>query len=472
MLKRAILTPDHSMNATMDVLLIQPRWERTSRFPSRPPLGLAYVAGALKRVGYDSRIVDMQADDVDIADIEGLIGSHSPKLVGFSVTTWTFRQVLKDAKRLKRRFPHLVLVAGGPHATALPEQMLGAGFDAVVKGYGEETIVELVENLNELDLWANISGLSYRHQGTVWHNPNRRPPGSLEELPFPSFDLLDIDRYKWCSVSSSRGCSAGCLFCADSHPAHSHLFAKRVLLRSPQSFVDELECLYKEKGIQRFYIVDEQFTFDDSRAREICRGIIQRGIEIKWLVNSRVDKVTIDLLHLMREAGCISIAFGVESGSDAILRRVHKGVRAQTALAAVHMAKAAKIRVKTSWIVGLPGTFAEQIKSIDLMRAMEANHIDVYLLTIYPGTPLWHRAKEFGIVIDRNDPPMTSTDKLNSDRYHLSYLSNEEIIQIVSKMEETMTDRGYQIISPGEESFDPESKTMTTFLRYFRPGSS
>jgi anaerobic magnesium-protoporphyrin IX monomethyl ester cyclase len=444
----------------MDMLLIQPRWGRISRFPSRPPLGLAYIAGALKGAGYDSHIVDMQIDDTGV---EGLITSHSPRLVGFSVTTWTYKQVLEEAKRLKRHFPRLILVAGGPHATALPGQMLDEGFDVVVRGYGEETIVELVRNLNRLDLWADIAGLSYKYEGTVWHNPNRHPPDSLEGLPFPSYDLLDIGRYKWCSVSSSRGCSARCLFCAD-----SHLFAKRVLLRSPQSVVAELEWLYKEKGIQRFYLVDEQFTFDNARAREICRGIIQRGMEIEWLANSRVDRITLDLLHLMKQAGCISIAFGVESGSDAILRRVRKGFRPRTALAAVHMAKTAHIRVKTSWIIGLPGTFEEQLESIDLMQAMEPNHIDVYLLTIYPGTPLWHRAEEFGIVIDKNDPPMMSTDKLNSDRYTLSYLSNEEILQIASKMEQAMLDRGYRIISPGEENFDPASKTMTTFLRHFR----
>jgi radical SAM superfamily enzyme YgiQ (UPF0313 family) len=245
-----------------------------------------------------------------------------------------------------------------------------------------------------------------------------------------------------------------------------------VLLRSSQSFVDELEWLYKKKGIRRFYFVDEQFTFDNSRAKQICRDIIQRGMKIEWLVNSRVDRVTTDLLYLMKQAGCISIAFGIESGSDAILRRIHKGTRSQTALAAVHMAKTANIRVKTSWIVGLPGPFEEQLESIDLMQAMEPNHIDVFLLTIYPGTPLWRRAKEYGITIDKNDPPMMSTDKLNSNRYHLSYLSKEEIIQIVSKMEKAMIDRGYQIISPGEESFNPETKVMTTFLRHFRQNDS
>ena len=444
----------------MDVLLIQPRWGHISRFPSRPPLGLAYIAGALKRAGYENHIVDMQVDDTDIQD---LISSHTPRLIGFSVTTWTFKQVLEKVKHLKRRFPHLTFVAGGPHATALPEQMLDEGFDAVVRGYGEETIVELVENLDRPDLWADIAGLSYKHNGNVQHNPKRDPPNSLEGLPFPSFDLLNIERYKWCSVSSSRGCPARCIFCAD-----SHLFAKRVLLRPAQSFVDELEWLYREKGVQRFYFVDEQFTFNNSRASEICREIIRREMKIEWLANSRVDRVTPDLLQLMKQAGCISIAFGIESGSDTILRRIHKGARAKTALAAVRMAKAAHIRVKTSWIVGLPGTFEEQLESVDLMQAMEPNQIDVFLLTIYPGTPLWYKAKEFGITIDKDDPPMMSTDKLNSDRYHLDYLSNEEIIQIVSKMETAMIDRGYQIAAPGKENLDPKSKVMTTFLRHFR----
>jgi len=124
------------------MLLIQPRWGRISRFPSRPPLGLAYIAGALKRAGYDSHIVDMQTDDTGV---EGFITSHSPRLIGFSVTTWTYKQVLEKAKRLKRCFPHLILVAGGPHATALPGQMLDEGFDVVTasrfqKGGGQSGV--------------------------------------------------------------------------------------------------------------------------------------------------------------------------------------------------------------------------------------------------------------------------------------------------------------------------------------------
>ena len=102
--------------------------------------------------------------------------------------------MIDKVKRLKRLFPHLTFVAGGPHATALPEQMLNEGFDAVIKGYGEDTIVELVENLDKLDLWANIAGLSYKHEGNVHHNPKRNPPDSLEGLPFPSYDLLDIEQ--------------------------------------------------------------------------------------------------------------------------------------------------------------------------------------------------------------------------------------------------------------------------------------
>lgn len=444
----------------MNALLIQPRWGQINRFPSRPPLGLAYIAGALERLGCECRIVDMQ---VGRADVEGIIESYSPKLIGFSVTTWTYKDVLAGVKLLKQRFPDVIFVAGGPHATALPGQMLDGVFDVVVRGYGEETVSELVENLDKPELLANISGLSYKYGGSVRHNPNRPPPHSLDELPFPSFDLLDIERYKWCSVSSSRGCPAACLFCVD-----SHLFGKRMLLRSPQSFVDEIEWLYRERGILRFYLVDEQFTFDNPRAKKICRDIIRRGLKIEWLVNSRVDRVSLDLLQLMRRAGCISIAFGIESGSDAILRRIRKGFRSQRALAAVRMAKTAGIRVKTSWLVGLPGALEEQLESIDLMRAMKPNHIDVFLVTIYPGTPLWHRAEEFGIAIDRNDPPLTLTEKLDPDRYYLSYLSHEEIIRIASKMEETMSSLGYRIISPGEESYDPMSKTMITFLTTFR----
>ena len=443
----------------MDVLLIQPRWGGISRFPSRPPLGLAYIAGALRKIGCECRLIDMQVEDVDI---ESLVEAHASRLIGFSVTTWTRHEVFSLVELLKPKSSGAVFVAGGPHATALPEQTLEGGLDAVVRGYGEETITELMEVLDRPDLWNTVTGLSYRtREGSFAHNPDRGLPSSLEELPLPSFDLIDIGRYQWCGVSSSRGCPAGCLYCVN-----SRLFGRSVLLRTPQSFLDELEWLHKEHGVQRFYLVDEQFTFSNDRAQQICRGIVGRGLDIEWQVNSRVDRLSLDLLRSMKEAGCISMSLGIESGSKAILRRVHKGFRAETALQAVSMAKEAGIRVKTSWIVGLPGTWDEQLESIDLMQAMKPNHIDVFLLTIYPGTPLWHRAEEFGITIDRDDPPMLVTDKLFSDKYHLSYLSDEEVIQIGLRMESAMADLGYQIISPGDETFDPASSTMITFLSH------
>jgi anaerobic magnesium-protoporphyrin IX monomethyl ester cyclase len=443
----------------MRVLLVYPAYgERLERFPSRPPLGLAYLAASLKGAGHACELMDEQAAGEGLVQC---IEQYKPQVVGFSVTTWAVKAVLEKTALVKRKFPHITCFAGGPHATALPTDMLDGGIDVVVRGYGEKTFVQALDALARQAPLAPIAGISYRSGGKVVHNPGRDDDVDLNALPHPDYGALDLARYRWCSISSSRGCPMGCAFCAD-----AHLFGRRLRLRRPANFVGELEKLYFDHGLRRFYFVDEQFTFDEQRVIEICDLVVRKGLEIKWIVNSRVDRVTLEMLTRMRQAGCISIAYGVESGSEQILKTIHKGINTQQIEQAIHLTKQAGIRVKTSWIVGLPGDVTEQLKSVPLMEKTQPNHIDVYWLTLYPGTPFWNYPDRYGIYFDPRDVPLTANAKLASTTHGYTYMTKSEVLQVAQVINKRMLGLGYRVAGLEENDYDPNSKVLASFLRY------
>jgi anaerobic magnesium-protoporphyrin IX monomethyl ester cyclase len=443
----------------MRVLLIYPALsDRLDRFPTRPPLGLAYLSAVLKQNGHECRLVDEQLEP----DLWEVIDHYQPQVVGFSVTTWTFPRVAAKAAALKQKYPQIVCLAGGPHATALPESLLNAGVDIVVRGYGERVLLEVLEALARRQPLTQVAGITYSADGAaVSTAPGVEP--NLNDLPLPDYGQLDLKQYSWCSVSSSRGCPIGCLFCSD-----SYLFGRHINLRTPAHFVGELEKLYFDYGVRNFYMVDEQFTFQAERVLEICRLIQQKGLEINWTVNSRVDRVRGDVLASMRAAGCRSVAFGVESGSAQILKAIHKSITADQVEQAVALAKQAGMRVKTSWIVGLPGSLAEQLKSIDLMVRAQPNHIDVYWLTVYPGTPFWHHPEKYGIHFDPLDVPLTANAKLASTSYYYDYLTKAQVLEVAEQMTARMVSLGYKVADLDENDYSLDSRFIATFLRYLQ----
>jgi anaerobic magnesium-protoporphyrin IX monomethyl ester cyclase len=389
----------------MDVLLIYPDVSLSGieNKVKLPPLGLVYIAAVLKKNNIDVEVLDMYAQTTSIKDLENILSRKQPKIVGITCLTPFVSTVFRIAKLVKNTIDAKVVV-GGAHATALPKEILSENsIDYVVLGEGEYTMLELSKHLlkgeNKLE---NINGIAYNKHGKFYKTKNRNFIQSLDEIPFPSRELLPNDKYnathfsgkKITSIITSRGCPYNCIFCD-----YRFLMGPKFRRRSPENVVDEIEMCIDEQGVDYINFKDSTFTFDEEWIGKFCETIETRKIDIKWDCNGRVNLVTEEMLKKMKKAGCVLISYGIESGNQNILDFAHKNIVVKQSIDAVQMTKAVGIEVLSYFILGLPGENFNTIEqTIKLAISLESDYTQFSLATPFPGTPLFEYGKKNNLI--------------------------------------------------------------------------
>src|SRR3989338_1741271 len=298
------------------------------------PLGLLYIAAVLEKAGYQVKVFDPNLHNLSLSELIGQIRLYEPELIGLTSVTPTFNAAQKISFELKRAFPGTPIVMGGPHVTSLPEDSLNftPEVDFVIAGEGELTIIELVKALEEKKAdFSAINGVGYRNNGKIILNPSRPVIEELDSLPYPAYHLLPIREYapsvvyrirgKSTFIMSSRGCPAFCTFCANT------VTGRKLRVHSLDYFLGLLHHIIDVYGIRHFTIVDDNFIADPDRAREICKRIIKERLNITWFIFARTDHCQdLELLKIMRRAGCVYVQLGIESGNEEVLRQLGKNV--------------------------------------------------------------------------------------------------------------------------------------------------
>lgn len=310
--------------------------------------------------------------------------SFQPDVVGVSVLTLGYAQCMELVRLAKSFNPGILTVAGGPHATVRPEECL-EGCDVVVRGEGELTFVDLLEG-HRLE---TIDGICYKRDGRVVRNPPRERIQVLDELPMPVHGMFQCRAYKqypaW-GVIGSRGCAYNCLFCAS-----PNLWERTVKLRSPARLVDEIEHLHRSYGVSRIVFQDDAINLSPQRALEVCDEIIRRGLHrsVSFECQARANRacVSLDLFLKMRQANFTSITFGIETGSDRVMKAMRKSLTVREAREAVRLARQAGIPNITGFF--MVGNWGEGV--LDVLKTwwfVMRNHVDMTLTvcTPLPGT--------------------------------------------------------------------------------------
>jgi anaerobic magnesium-protoporphyrin IX monomethyl ester cyclase len=397
-----------------------------------PPLGVTYVAAAFEAAGAEVRIFDYIVCRYTPEKLRAQIDAFRPDVLCGSSVTLNFPGAAEIVCEAKRHRPSLITLMGGPHVSFSAERTLNdyAGIDLIVAGEGERTIAELMaEGLNP-EKWGEIRGLVFRRNGHIVVNEPQPFIDDLDSLPLPARHLLPLSRYQALgypiSIITSRGCPYSCIFCLG-----RRMVGKKIRLRNPSLVVDEIEEILSY-GIDRINVADDLFVSSRGKVKEVCDEIIRRGLRFGWSAFARVNTVDLETLKLMREAGCDSVSFGVETGNPEMLKRIRKGITRDQVRHAVSLCREAGIIAHTSFIVGLPGETCETLRETEEFAAGLGSLYGYHFLAPFPGTTVREEVKKYDLEILTDD--WTRYDA-NSAIVRTSALSPEEMNRFVADFE-------------------------------------
>ncbi len=371
-------------------------------FYNSAPLGLLYIAGVLEQAGETVAAIDGAAEQLNVAGVVERVVEFGPDVIGVGSFTVSFETTRRLAAELKKVLPDVPIILGSYHVTLVPEEaMEDDSFDVGVLGEGEHAMAELVEHYRSGTPLEEIAGICYRKEdGTLHFTPPRKKFKALDELPFPSRELLPPNIYRPVPVDehafpkfsmvTSRGCPHACAFCQKSRTGYrSH---------SPGYIVDEIEHVVRDFGVQDIAFVDSLFCANKKRVHAICDEILRRGVKVSWTCSSRVEVVDKPLLEKMKAAGCWRTRFGVESGSDRVLDFISKGITKEKIRNAITWADEVGLRPKAFFMVGhMPDTRESILETIEFAKSIPLHDVTVQINTILPETPqeeLWKREGE------------------------------------------------------------------------------
>jgi anaerobic magnesium-protoporphyrin IX monomethyl ester cyclase len=372
------------MMSRLKVLLIESPCLALDDDSLEPPMGILMIASVLKKRGILVQVLDLSGHTLNESYqiLEGI--EETPTVVGFSTLSASYSFTMKLAIKIRQLFPKAKTIAGGPHASALPEEV-AKSFDYVLVGEAEITLLELLEKLEK-----NISSLSILIG---------KPIQNLDDLPYPDYSLVSLHNYtrkvegkQSLSIFSSRGCLYDCAFC------NSRVFPrkkKNFRFRSAEHVAKEIHYLHKSYGITNYRFQDDLFTFN----RERIEAIAKLSPDIRYRCFARADALSMEMCHTLISTGCYHVAVGIESGSKKILSAMCKNTTPEIMRQGLINAHAVGLHTRIYLIVGFPGETDETIsETISFLDTMPFDEFLVYPAIPYPGTPLHQQPEKFGIV--------------------------------------------------------------------------
>lgn len=373
---------------------------------ANPPLGIGYLATALRKKGFTVDLFDMAPERMKLKDLENEIIENEVQIVGISSFVANHGNGMRVAQFVKEKFKNVKVVMGGPQASFLCEEVLNSGYVDVISLFeGEETIPELTDAILNGKPISDVKGIAYLEDGKIVKTPARPLITDLDSLGYPAWDLYELGAYTNPGVIlTGRGCPYRCIFCSAGAIAGG-----KYRMRSTQSVVDEIEYLVKNYGITDFFFADDTFTASAEHCSDICREIRRRQLNIRWEAEARANTVNDFVVSEMAKAGCRHVQIGAESGDDEILKTIGKNVTTKTIENAVMTFLRHGISVVCSFILGNPDENIETLDKTIKFAIHIKNLTDGFstckfsYLTPLPGTPVYEKREELGVnLLSRN----------------------------------------------------------------------
>lgn len=412
----------------MNIVLVRPPilipLANQTAIPS-PPIGLAYIAGALRAAGHQVTAIDGLGMAIDVrtpvakdcflcgATLEDVVQSIDPdaEMIGVSAAfsfEWPMCRDLIVA--IRQRFPQAILLAGGEHATAMPEYCLAdSPLDIVVQGEGEETIVELADRLSSGGVLPDLAatpGTVIKLGGDVVKGPPRQRVRDIDSLAWPAWDLLPIGQYldrglgfgvnrgRSMPIMASRGCPYRCTFCSS-----PQMWTTKWLARDPHALLEEIRHYMAVYGATNFDFYDLTAIVKKDWIITFCTLLIEADLNITWQLPSGTRSEALDeqICQLLYRSGCRNVSYAPESGSPVILERIKKKISTDKMIASMRGAVSAGLNVKANIIFGFPQEnyrdIAHSMKFIVSMALAGVHDLSIWAFSPYPGSELFDKIK-------------------------------------------------------------------------------
>ncbi|MBN1436435.1 MAG: N-acetylneuraminate synthase family protein [Sedimentisphaerales bacterium] len=418
-----------------DILLIFPpirTWDNPRNFPT----GLGMIAAEVRQAGYKVSVVDANGlrltDEQVLAEIE----DRQPSVIGIGGLITTYSWVKRISGLIKEQWPDVPIILGGSVGTSIAETVLTrTAVDVITMGEADETILELLPALLNSEPLDNIAGLAFLKNGNVLYTAERELLQDVSSLPYPAWDLFPMDVYlenpvvgvgKDVDIISSRGCPFNCQYCYK-------IFGRKFRGRSAEHVVGEMEALKVNYDVDFVSFQDDCFVIDKERVYKICdlidRSKILKGL--RWSCNGRVTVCDSPLLQRMRASGCISVAYGIESGSQTILQNMQKHATLEQAAEAIRCSRDSGVRTPLAFMIGYPGETRETVmETVDFCKQLNIPLTSMTFTCPYPGTPLYKQLRSEGKLPGDEEELVVRMGDAVDLTVNLTEMSDEELIAL------------------------------------------
>lgn len=489
----------------MKILLINPYFQAVTKYERiEMPLGLMYIAAVLEENNFPVKIIDASVgqkrifnkntwhygDTLDELIIK--IKKEQPNIVGIGCFfSMRFPYVLEIAREIKKINKDIDIVIGGIHPTIFTEQILKDYnfFDYIILGEGEYSFLKLIKviqskNLNELQ---RINGLAYKREDRILINPKTEFIKDLDALPFPARHLVLVEEYlkdsapvNWglganrqFAILTSRSCPNKCSFCS-MYLVHGAQWRSR----SAKNVVEEIELLVNKYQAKELCIEDDNLTLSKQRILDICQGIIDKGIKVKWNAPNGVAVrfLDYDILKKMKEAGCVCVNLAIESGDEHMRNTViGKNLSQEKIYKVVRLCKKIKLKANGYFVLGMPGETKRSLENtIKMVKELPLNGLSIFFATPFPGTKLFKWVIDNKMIDDKvlNNIIKGNFILFNRPVIKLDDLSSNDLIKYKKKiifawMSGNFFDIIWSILRGKNDFFNIPS--IVRFLKFYLP---
>lgn len=389
------VAPDHLVNSSGWLGKLVGIGARAIKGAS-PPMGLLYIAASLREVGCEPVLGD--GSELSLPEMLAQIERERPDLIGLSSLTPIWPRTMDLARAIKERYD-IPIAVGGPFPSSWREHCLEDcdAIDFVIAGEGELIVRDLIDALRGYRPLAAVKGLAWRDNGRIVMNERAPVPRDLDAIPFPARDLVDIGRYIPTLVRykrlpttqffSTRGCPFACNFCWV-----NPYFRKR----SIANIAAEIEECVERFGVRDITFFDSDSTIDLAHTEQIAEAILERGYDLTWAINARVDAIDRGwdekYLKKLRRAGVWRVLYGIESGLQDNLDVMRKRTKLDQIREAVRRTRKAGISVYGTFIFGSPGeTYEDGLRTIEFSRSLGLDFASYTAMTPFPGTTFYDK---------------------------------------------------------------------------------